>query len=144
MDGHGCHKATHFQNEPAANKPQGYLNQGPDWQPIGWKSHTKKATNWMFCYAFIGNFCSSWHIDRVSLWWQYPLLIFQTICDRGTGILLRLMFNRAEKVFLSKFYQRKKVKDSWKGRLSLVDLIEIWANYRVKHDLRKWIWLLWL
>lgn len=58
MDGCGCHKATSFQKEPAANKPQGFLNQGPDWQPIGCKSHTKKATNWKFCYAFIGNFCS--------------------------------------------------------------------------------------
>lgn len=58
MEGRGCHKATSFQKEPAANKPQGFLNQGPDWQPIGCKCHTKKSTNWQFCYAFIGIFWS--------------------------------------------------------------------------------------
>lgn len=47
------------KKKPAANKPQGFLNLGSDWQPIGGKSHTKKATNWKFSYTFIGNLCNT-------------------------------------------------------------------------------------
>ena len=50
-------EATSFKKETPANKPQGFLNRA-EWHPIGFKSHTKKTTNWTFCYVVIENLLS--------------------------------------------------------------------------------------
>lgn len=152
MDGCGCHKATSFQKEPAANKPQGFLNQGPDWQPIGCKSHTKKATNWKFCYAFIGNLCSflaRWQDFIVVAMPGMDYWSFWRIDGRGSRLLLWVVLNNKlqRKCICVREQEREKKGEKKMKRetLFLIDgAFKIGANYYVKHDLNKWIWLLWL
>lgn len=150
MDGCGCHKATSFQKEPAANKPQGFLNQVPDWQPIGYKSHTKKATNWKFCYAFIGTFCcflAHWQdfIVVAEPWTGY--WSFWRIDGRGSGLSLWAMLNNKlqRKCICVREQERKKERKMKGEALFLIaGDFKIGPNHHVRHDLNKWMWLLWL
>lgn len=138
-----------FPKRTSSKQTSGLFEPGP-WMTTHWLQEPhQETTNWKFCYAFIGNFCcflACWQdfIVVAKPWTSY--WSFWRIDGRGNGLSLWPVLNNKlqRKCICVREQERKKRKMKGKALFLIAGAFKIGANHHVKHDLNKWMGILWL
>lgn len=117
--------------------------------PLPVRATPRKPQIQSFATHLLGTFAASWHADSTSLWSQCPGLVTdlpdvkmreEAVFQRGSCWII----NSMECIVSSTTKGKKKRTMQREVLFPIAGAFKIGANHYVKHDLNKWIWLLWL